>query len=360
MPRKQDPFADAYREKILNHPILPEKEIRELLSKAQRGDLVAKHRVITHNHRLVWKTAEWYKKRTQDHDIFDLFQSGVIGLEIAITKFRLKKNVKFNTYALWWINQRIKTCIRGVTGWTRVPDNQIEECNKIKKQLREKLHREPSDVEFERHLIWLNKMADKRSKKDPQKHRASGKTSKHNLAAHKAMNPKSKKSLDDSRKNDPESGSFLLELLVGNRDGVGQGLDIESRRKTLTNFLKQLPERERRVFEMRFGLDGGKPLTLEETGSQLHVTRERIRQIEITMARRLRFLIIKHLLSEPGYHLQKILEAEEYAVINLLFGSNEESNCPSPKQVARRLKKTESKVSNILNCALVKIRNSLL
>jgi RNA polymerase sigma factor (sigma-70 family) len=360
MPRKQDPFTDAYRNKILSHPILPEEEIQELILKAQNGDTEARQRVISHNYRLVWSNAQWFKKKTREHSLFDLFQAGIPALDIAITKFNPKKGAKFNTYATWWIRQRIKTYVRTVSGWTRVPSNQMDEYYKLRKQLRERLHREPSDMEIERHLVWLDRMVCKKRKKNTKGHRISGKTFKHNLATHRALVPSSKKSLDSPRKGDPESGSYLLELLIGNRDGVGRNLEIESRSETLTNFLKQLPQRERDILEMRFGLDGGEPLTLEKIGERLHhLTRERIRQLEAKMIRELRFLIIRHLLSEPGYRLREVLEDEEYVVLDLLFGSKEKPDCLPPKKVAEVLGMSATQISKISDRAMAKIHNSL-
>jgi len=359
MPRKQDPFTDAYRNKILSHPILPEEEIQELILKAQNGDTEARERVVSHNYRLVWNTALWFNGKTKEHSLFDLFQAGIPALDTAITKFNQKKGAKFNTYATWWIRQKIKTYVRTVSGWTRVPSNQMDEYFKLKKQLRKKLHREPSDMEIERHLVWLDRMVCKKRKKNTKGHRISGKTFKHNLATHRALAPSSKKSLDSPRKGDPESSSYFLGLLVGSWDGVGRGLEIESRREILVDFLGQLPQRERGVLEMRFGLDGGTALTLEEVGDRLHLTRERIRQLEAKMIQKLRFLIIRHLLTEPSFRLREMLEDEEYVVLDLLFGSEEKPDGLTPKKVAVMLEMSENQISKISSQAMKKICRSL-
>jgi len=264
--RAHDPVR-AYLREIGRVPLLTAAEEIALAKRIERNDPAARRQLIEANLRLVVSVAKRYVGRGML--FLDLIQEGNIGLMRAVEKYDWRRGYKFSTYATWWIRQAITRGIADQARTIRVPVHMVETINKlhrIQRQLLQELEREPSPEELAvvmettpERIVQILKIA-----QEP-------------VSLETPVGDEDDSSLGDFIEDDEEARPHVA-------------VDNKLRNEELTAVLGGLPHRERRVIELRYGLTGEDPMTLEEVGRYFGVTRERIRQIETRTLFKLKML----------------------------------------------------------------------
>ena len=260
----EDPVR-MYLKEIGKVPLLSSDDEIELAKKIELGDELAKEKLTEANLRLVVSIAKRYVGRGMQ--FLDLIQEGNLGLIKAVEKFDYRKGYKFSTYATWWIRQAITRAIADQARTIRIPVHMVETINRlvrVSRQLLQELGREPSPEEVASRVDM-----------PVERVREIMKVSQEPVSLETPI----------GEEEDSHLGDFIQD------DQVAVPADAATftmLHEQLMEVLDTLTEREQKVLRLRFGLDDGRPRTLEEVGREFNVTRERIRQIEAKALRKLR------------------------------------------------------------------------
>ena len=301
MQNDEQESLDIYLRQISTVPLITVKEEIELADRIKKGDEKAREHMITANLRLVVKIAKEYSNIGLS--LLDLINEGNIGLMKAVERFDPTKGGKLSTYAAWWIKQSIKRALANQSKTIRLPVHMVDRVTQIRRtsaQLAEKLGRDPTDEEL---------------------------ASEMNLPVARITLLKSvsrKPASLDSPLGENES-STLGEMVADEKSGNPyEHLQSKSLIGDVNRVLAQLEPREADIIRLRFGLEGLEPLTLEEVGDKIGVTRERVRQLQEHALRQLR----KNMATmEKQRTVEEIKEEERIAERNkILKGILEQAN----------------------------------
>jgi RNA polymerase primary sigma factor len=265
-----EPSLDSlrlYLRAIGRVPLLSSGEEILLARRIERGDIEAKQQMVEANLRLVVSIAKGYVGRGLT--FLDLIQEGSLGLIRAVEKFDHRRGFKFSTYATWWVRQAVTRAIADKSRTIRIPVHMVERLNKLiyaERQLIQRLGREPSVAEIAAELD-----CPVREVRDVMR------LSQQPISLEKPVGEEDDSALGDFVEDISAESPFEI---------ASQAL----RRENIARVLASLPRREREVIELRYGLVGSRPWTLEEVGRAFNITRERVRQIESRTLKKLQTL----------------------------------------------------------------------
>jgi RNA polymerase primary sigma factor len=249
----------VFLNRIGTYRLLRPAEELELARRIEQGDLAAKDRMICANLRLVVSVARQYASSGPGLPFLDLVQEGMLGLIRAVEKFDHRKGFRFSTYATWWIRQAVERARDGKADTIRLPVNVVRRQRKVARAeaaLTAELDRTPTDQELAAAAELT--LDDLRAMRDVARAVASL----------------------DRRMGDSADDATFGELLGDDAPGPEELAELSVRRDALRQALAELPDRERAVVRLRYGLSGAEPAPLREIGRRLGLTPERVRQIE--------------------------------------------------------------------------------
>jgi RNA polymerase primary sigma factor len=238
------------------YPLLTKEEEIELAKAIERGDLEAKERLVNSNLRLVVSNARRYMR--QDLNLLDLIQEGILGLIRAAEKFDWRKGYKFSTYATFWIRQAIQRALESKERTIRVPNQVAQRERKvmrIERELASKLGRDPSTEEIARE-----------AELDP--------------AQVEEIRDLTRVVTSLDRPVGDEDASSLGEFIPDERSGPSEEVAVSLRDQTLHRAVEELPEDERKVIRLRYGINGDEPTPLRETSRRLELKQSEVKKLE--------------------------------------------------------------------------------
>ncbi len=255
---------DLFLRQAGRYPLLTKEEEVQLAKRIESGDLTAKRRMIESNLRLVVSIAKQY--RGQGVPFLDLIQEGVLGLNRAVEKFDWRRDLKFSTYATWWIRQAVQRSIANSGRTIRLPvhvSDRLRAIERARRSLEASLGREPSEDEIA-----------SAAELSPDAVSETLGLARKTVSMHEPV----------GEEGDSELGDMIADPDAGNPEELAEA---NLRHERLRDALARLGERKRLILELRFGLDGQDPRNLEEIGRIVGLTRERVRQLEAEALREL-------------------------------------------------------------------------
>ena len=265
-----EPSLDSlrlYLRSVGRVPLLTTAEEVLLAKRIERGDMTAKQHMVEANLRLVVSIAKGYVGRVLT--LLDLIKEGSLGLIRAVEKFDYRRGFKFSTYATWWIRQAVTRAIADKGRTIRIPVHMVERLNKLlsaERQLIQRLGREPTPAELASELECAVPEV-----------REIMRLAQQPISLEKPVGEEDDSALADFVEDVSAESPFEI---------ASEAL----RRESIARVLASLPRREREVIELRYGIVGGRPRTLEEVGRAFNITRERVRQIESRTLKKLQVL----------------------------------------------------------------------
>ncbi|MFN3598136.1 MAG: RNA polymerase sigma factor RpoD/SigA [Aquificaceae bacterium] len=305
-PDTEQELINQYLKKVAKIPLLTPEEEKEIAKRAKEGDQEAFRRLVESNLRFVISIAKQYLG--YGLPLSELIAAGNYGLIEAAKRFDPDRGVKFISYAVWWIRQSIMQALSQQTGAVRIPIKQSHIINRISSiysKLYKELEREPTIEEiaygYTRELV--QKELEKELGREPTQEEVEKKIEKE---GYKISPEEVEKNLQlcgaplslDAPVGENEDTFFVDFLSRHGTADVEEKIISEVLEKEINELLDRLPEKERRVLELRFGLRGEEPRTLREIGDILQISRERVRQLETRALRKLRNMAMKRHLKD--------------------------------------------------------------
>jgi RNA polymerase primary sigma factor len=302
-------FLRQYLKKISKIPLLTPEEEKELAKRIKQGDKEALKKLVESNLRFVVSIARQYMG--YGVPLTELISAGNLGLVEAAKRFDPDKGVKFISYAVWWIRQSIMQTIAQQISAIKVPIKHLNLLNLISHVYAELLKKlgkepEPKQVAEELNRKLVIKDLEKKLNREPTEEEIKKELEERKKRGEyitpeeisKILSLTTKTLSLDAPIGEDEETHFIDFLSFHGTEDVERKIIQEELKKEIRNLLKELPEKERKVIELRFGLDDGKPKTLREIGEILGISRERTRQLENKALRKLRQLALKRNLKE--------------------------------------------------------------